>query len=786
MQVDSSTHIRCRTSAPQWAAASTIARCGFVIAGARAALSVVRFSFALAAALSLAACASIPRGRAAIDSVEIVGARAVDPGAILDKLATASSPRLFGLFPGLGGDYSIYDASILQRDLARVERFYRGRGFFEAHARVGRLEHNGESHVRVQIVVDEGPPVNNGAVRIDGLDGIPPAVADAVRAAARAALPEGTRFDEEAYKGATSEVAEALKDRAYAYATVQSSAQIDLASHTIAYALAVTPGITAVYGPVSFVGLDPDGAGPAPQEISDTILRRVMHLREGRPYSAAEVRAAEQSLLDLEVFSSAHVDPRLADPPAPVIPLVVELEPTKLRSLRLGGGAEFDAIKTDLHVLAGWEDHNLLGGLRDFSVDFSPGVILYPLTTFNLQLPNKPFFEEKLRLQLRQPGFLESRTTAFVRPELNVYPLLLNSRPQPTDRVIGYIEPKGAIGAERRFGKHVFATFVYNVQSELPFEDLHQGCDSAGGPCVPPPVFLTIPQITLQFDFKDDSVHPHAGVGASIDVQFATPPGTASDFRLEPEVEAYVPIARNVTFALDGALGVLIPLSTSGYQGYVERLGREPPGSTRNDELDIETMYFRGFFGGGPSDNRGYPLRGVAPHGWVPFLNPSTAASDLQNHPACLTQITMQTPGTTPPANDPRTNPSCLSPIGGFSMWRASAEMRISVSGPFGVGIFCDVGDASQSPITSDPANAFRFRYLHMSCGAGLRYDTPVGPFRLDVAYRLPYLQLLGCATQNEQVDPNAKCHGDPTFGVQPEFLGVVPMAFAFGIGEAF
>jgi hypothetical protein len=26
-------------------------------------------------------------------------------------------------------------------------------------------------------------------------------------------------------------------------------------------------------------------------------------------------------------------------------------------------------------------------------------------------------------------------------------------------------------------------------------------------------------------------------------------------------------------------------------------------------------MYFRGFFSGGPSSNRGVPLRGVAPHG---------------------------------------------------------------------------------------------------------------------------------------------------------------------------
>ena len=36
-----------------------------------------------------------------------------------------------------------------------------------------------------------------------------------------------------------------------------------------------------------------------------------------------------------------------------------------LRSLRLGGGLELDAIKAGVHLLAGWEDRNFLGGLRN-------------------------------------------------------------------------------------------------------------------------------------------------------------------------------------------------------------------------------------------------------------------------------------------------------------------------------------------------------------------------------------------------------------------------------------
>jgi outer membrane protein insertion porin family/translocation and assembly module TamA len=763
--------------------------------------SVAPTAVCLAALWALQGCASIPKGRDAVDSVEIVGAWSVDPGALLDKIATAPSPRLFGVWRGVGVEYSIYDPSILQRDLARVERYYRGRGFFEAHVRVARIDRTGADHVSIQLVVDEGPPVNNAAIRIDGLDSVPPAVGDAVRAAARTALPAGKRFDEKDYTEATTGVSGALTDRGYAYAKVEANAQVDLASHTIAYSFAVTPGIPAVYGPLTFVGLDPDGAGPAPQEIKEATLRRVMHLRPGSAFSTAAIKSAEQSLLDLEVFSSAHITPQFTDPPSRVVPLVVQLEPTKLRALRLGGGVEFDAIKTDVHLLAGWEDHNFLGDLRDFSVDFSPGAVLYPYNAINVWKGHNPTFlaipEEKLRVQLRQPGFLESRTTGFVRPEFSVFPLLVNSTPQPNDGVLLYFEPKGSLGVERRFGKHLFGTFAYNVQSEIPVVyKTDDGCKVDTSVCTPPPIVLAFPQLTVRVDFKDDPVHPHAGFGASIDAQIAGFPGSAFDVRLQPDAQAYIPIARNVTFALNASLGMLFPFN---YGDYVKNLGNsdQSTGNTTpplakliGDDKDIETVYFRGFFGGGPSDNRGYPLRGVAPHGWVPFLTPSSASTQtsktaMQN--GCINGTTNTNVGATETA---KSDPVCFSPIGGFSMWEASAELRVAVSGPLGTAAFCDTGDVSQNVMN------FRFRYLHMSCGAGLRYDTPVGPVRLDIAYRIPFLQLLGCATGGDAAYAQSKCHGDPTFGVQPTLIswtqhngtvrGSLPVTLAFGIGEAF
>jgi outer membrane protein assembly factor BamA len=740
-----------------------------------------------ALAVSSWGCASVPSGHAAIDSVEIVGVRSLDPGEVMARLATEESPKFLGLFRGFANDYTIYDASVLQRDLARVERYYRGRGFFEAHARVGRVEYVSANHVRVQIVVDEGAPVRNADVHVEGIDTVPAAIAGTVRKTAVEALPRGERFDEDKFKSAQTHVLQALTDHGYAYATVQATAQVDLASHTIDYAFRVTPGITAVYGAITFVGLDPDGAGPEPQEIDESILRRVMHIRPGAPYSTAELSTATQALLDLEVFSAAHIVPALSDPTQPIVPLVVQLEPTKLRALRLGGGAELDSIKTDVHVIVGWEDHNLLGNLRDLSVDFSPGLVFYPTSISTLTngdgKPTNFFPEERLRVQLRQPGFLEPRTTGFVRPEFNVYPLLVDPNPSANINVTGYVEPKVSLGVERRFGKHLFVTLAYNLQGEVPFWYKEVPCNSetmTSCPTRPPAILLSFPQLTAQLDFRDSASHPHSGFQINIDLQAASLPGTAQDVRLQPDVEGYIPIARGVTFAMTGALGMLFPFN------YGLKLPTQfpPAGSTLASPtaLDVETVYFRGFFSGGPSSNRGYPLRGVAPHGYVPFLNPATASAQVAN--GCDPNVTtssntmgMMSSNTVGP------NPvNCLSPIGGFTMWQASAELRVDVSGPLGLATFCDAGDVSQFSLPS--LSAIRFNYLHMSCGAGARYDTPVGPIRLDFAYRIPSLQIVGSPSEE------AAFQRDITFGVPPRLGGTgrysIPAAIAFGIGEAF
>lgn len=66
-------------------------------------------------------------------------------------------------------------------------------------------------------------------------------------------------------------------------------------------------------------------------------------------------------------------------------------------------------------------------------------------------------------------------------------------------------------------------------------------------------------------------------------------------------------------------------------------------------------------------------------------------------------------------------------PIGGTSLDAAAIELRQRVVGDFGAAVFADAGQASAQaePLTGT---------LRVGAGAGIRYYTPIGPVRLDIA----------------------------------------------------
>jgi outer membrane protein insertion porin family/translocation and assembly module TamA len=680
-------------------------------------------------------CASIPPGRAAVDSIDFLGVHRVSEKELGDKIATTPSPAFLGLFRGLVYDYALYDPYVLRTDLQRIARYYRARGFYEAQVRAGRVEYSSPQHVRITVEVEEGLPVRVDVVVVDGLDELPRSVQnDVQRALALSGLGRGRRFDEDQFARAEWHVLRALQDDAYAFAKVEREAHVNLPAHLAEVYFHVTPSEPATFGPISVVGL-----GSLPEEP----VLRALAVREGQRYSASALDAAQQAVLDLGVFSSVSITPNKPGPPPPdrTVPVTVQVTPTRLHTIRLGGGVELDIVKTNVYALAGWSDRNFFGGMRRFDVDVRPGIALYPTRLPDLEKPTNILPEERFQAQLRQPGLFEARTTGFVRGQVNVYPLLVTPNVDLTAPVIGYGEARATVGADRQFWK-LFAELTYSVQYNAPFAYVGQLDPDLRTALVGYASLLT------NFDFRDDRVEPHEGFLLGNELQLAGGPlgGDAQDVRVQPQARAYVPLGR-ATLALRATTGVLLP---ANYGGALERStpGEVPPGVERATWVrDLQLVYFRGFFSGGSTSNRGYPVYGVGPHGPVPFLTPNIGQLIYRQ---CIPGTETYDPG------------SCALPLGGLTLWEASAEVRVPLSSQFAAATFCDASDVEVGQVN------YHLEQPHLSCGGGLRLKTPVGPVRLDVAYRIPGL------------NPRP---GDPDY---PGDVFGVPISVAFGVGEAF
>ncbi|HEU4535760.1 MAG TPA: BamA/TamA family outer membrane protein, partial [Polyangiaceae bacterium] len=220
--------------------------------------------------------------------------------------------------------------------------------------------------------------------------------------------------------------------------------------------------------------------------------------------------------------------------------------------------------------------------------------------------------------------------------------------------------------------------------------------------------------------------------------------GKVTDVRVQPDLRTYVPLGRRATLAARGSVGFLLPTFGSYGKGFDQG---------QISGRDLQLLFLRGFFSGGPNSNRGYPTAGVG---------------QLDVPPATLGRFLVgeecydEAGGVRPNAED-----RCYLPLGGISTWEASLELRVQLSDTVSLVPFVDASDVTRR------RGRLRLTQPHPSVGLGLRYDTPLGPLRLDVGYAVPR-RAFGVDDPRE-------------WGVEPDFLGLgLPVAFNIAFGEAF
>lgn len=705
-----------------------------------------------------------------LEEVEVTGAREVDDDDTLQQIATAETSHalggvlegvpILGIFDTLSVEYERFDRFVLERDLARVERFYRRRGFYDAKVTAGRVTRLPEQRVRVEIVVDEGSPIVIRKVDLEW-DQWHPQTAIPVMALgvdSRNELELGEPFDEDRYDGVKQTIVKGLTDLGYAYGTVKGDVAIDLTRRTADIRLKVTLGPACKFGKITIEGLG---------EIPESQVRAALGFEEGDRFSTAKIESAEAALADFNVFGATEFLPQRSpegQPQDPVVPVIVRVEPAALRSVRAGVGAEA-GDRVEAHVLFGWEDRNFTRLLDRFSVDIRPGLVFYPLQLGTLA-EEPPFIEVlphfRVRTQYRIPLPFEPRTVASTSGEFNLARPRNADTPEAPDEnenILGYREYVARFGLERRFFKSVFLVAPsYNIQIEDPFsynlDETPEGFT---------PLVISFLELFLELDMrknvdgKRDPIHPYKGYYVATDVQVAGRfmGGDADDVRLRPEVRFYQPVSKKVVLGFRVTTGFLFAAN------YVDILDNPVPiddlradGSTDADDLarralntQRQKLEFRGFFSGGPSSNRGYGYNDIGPH----------AVLDVDGELLAF------------PDN-----------IGGQTLWEASLELRFPLSGALGGAVFLDGSDVAAQ------LGEFRFDHPHLSLGVGLRYDTPVGPLRFDLGYRIPYLQVIGEDFVTDCIAEGSVCPALVIDEADPGDILGIPMAISIAIGEAF
>jgi outer membrane protein insertion porin family/translocation and assembly module TamA len=734
-----------------------------IAARMRAARAVIAASLAVGA-LGCGArppCNPVDARGCIIEKVRILqhreaGGGRVSTDDVADRLATAESSLLVtkttvDIFREKGPlffRYERFDRLVLERDLERVERVYRARGFYEAKVRAARVIRSGESTVTVEIEVDEGPPTRLAKVALEPADATKPlpsepADLDNAILEAKADLAIGAPLDEDTLETAKRKIARAMTDRGYAYAEVAARAIVDLATHSATVTLSVSPGPICTFGAVTIEGLG---------DLPEAPVRAALGVVRGRRFSTERLDAGQTALAELGVLSSIQVEVMRAPPsvaPDPVVPVRYVVQPGSLRSVQVGGGAELGG-RVQAHLVTSWEHKNFLGGLRRFATAARTGVVLYPLQLTNWNGTVRPLPDIRTQAELAQPGFLEARTRGSARVEVSFY------RPETADanadastqKLYENLEVRGILGIDRPFWRsRIRLGLAWSSQYLAPF-----GVWGTPPPTGFGPLFLTYGEARAALDLRYDkngkrtSVEPNKGlyVGASVQVA-GIYPDSASDVRIQPEVRAYAPISKEVTLGLRVAGGFLFPF---GYGGrFLDPTKACAPGDGACElsrARDVQLLQLRGFYSGGMSSNRGYGYNGVNPQETIASLFVSSASS-------------------------------VPVPIGGRWMWNASLELRFPIWGSFGGTVFVDSSDVwNGDELYADGTIGPHVFSPHLSPGIGLRYATPIGPARLDLGVRVPCAQHLG------------RCREYSTLlGGQPKPFGL-PVYLAIAIGEAF
>jgi translocation and assembly module TamA len=581
-----------------------------------------------------------------------------------------------GFWPFAARKY--FDPLVWDADLRRIQRLYEASGDY--HARVVRTEVNRRPHNQVDLVVHvvEGPRVVIRQLQIDGLDPLP--ARERARATAKLPLVVGKPFTEPAWQAAKKQLVDQLRGQGYAEVDVDGQADVDVGQDQARLQLTVHPGPKYRFGDIQVITRPGARIGPGP------VQEQVALALKDQVFSDERLEEAQRRVFAMGVFSSARVRVGTPDREQARLPVVTEVREGPFRTLRLGGGLGLDQIRNEARLVGQWTNRDFLGGMRKLTAQltlgwaFIPNVYTAARNDLAAGARNGPIFRALTTLD--QPRL-------FARPSLTWKNLVESERTleQAYDAIGGRLstgiswQPTSTLTIFPQYEVEGYRLNGPRTAATAQTAPLALGCKT--DPCT---ILLSYLEQIVTWDKRDSPLEPKRGHYLALSLQEGGGPlqGDFTYLRVVPEARAYVTFGSDRWLTLAGRL----------------QLGTLLPSSGNPDDSAVVTR----FMAGGAMSNRGYSLRRLSPLLLAPSPDSRSANAPL---------LTL--------------------PIGGNGIVDGSVEARTNLSTHLAVAAFADFGAVTREALSPSVLDS-----LQLATGLGLRYLTPVGPIRVDIAYRWP------------------------------------------------
>lgn len=583
-----------------------------------------------------------------------------------------------------------FDPVVLQKDLIRLRRLYAQSGFLGSDLRYDVQLDTIANTVDVRFVIDEGRPVLLEDLEVELVpgDSTTSGIAEDLIgpwSGFQTRLRRdfiGKRLGPAQERTLRDRSAAWLRDRGYPDPSVSSERAVDSARAAATVRLSVAPGARRRFGSVSVEGN---------QEISNRVLVRELPIREDDWFSASSVSEGEREVygLDMVRWADAVVEDSAGTGPVFVRVQVEEGTP------RLVSGQVGYSTSAGLTTEASWSHRNFLGGARVLTVtaEARTGLLAADETS-----------EERYGLSttLRQPYLGSRRMSGLLTP-------FVEYRDGPIDESFRNgidataVYELGGINtlalqyriAARKVLQYRFGTLT---DSGLDFLTLQTILDDSVG--VTRESRLTA---SGTWGRLDDRVRPRRGLVARMGIQGAGP-DLLSDVqfaKVTSGISVFTPLGGDVFGRLRVTGGRLWPF------------GKSIPGDPDAGLIRFLELRDALLTAGGTGDVRGWGDGLLGPK--IPDFRTVDLGDSLS------------------------IRADRFIPVGGLSKAAFSLELVFSLPGaPRHAGyVFLDGGRIRTEDDRFGIADPYDQQRMFFGTGAGVEFNTAVGPVRIALGYKL-------------------------------------------------